>query len=221
MMEGMPEIPDFKGLVSSGIDALIGFGGAYAINMIFGNQWGIYSQYGVPILLADTVHSVKFQNTSQVAQAPVEKGTFASYNKVQDPYKATVTLVRGGSDATMRGAFLAQIDALSKSTLLFHVITPEFVHTNAAITGYDYAREPQAGARMIAANIHLTEVREAVVKYEVAETANPEDSPVAQAGEVQAAPVNESVLSRAVNSDVVGQAVQTAKDIISEVKGMF
>lgn len=198
MIPGMPNIPNFnfKGLVTSGVDALIGFGGAYAINRIFGNQWGVYNQYGVPILLADTVHSLKYQNTSQVAQAPVEKGTFTSYNKVQDPYKASVTLIKGGGNPTMRGAFIAQLEMLSKSTLLFHVVTPEYVHRNAAIIGYDFAREPGGGARMIIANLHLQEVRQSRVEYETVETKAPEDSPTAEAGEQQVEEVPDSALRR-------------------------
>lgn len=200
MIPGIPDIPDFKGLVTSGTDALISFGGATLIRMIFGNQWGIFNQYGVPIMLADTVFSVKYQNSSQIAQAPVEKGTFTSYNKVQNPYQATVTMIRGGGDPTLRGLFIAQLELLSNSTLLFHVITPEYVHTNAAIAGYDYAREPQGGARMIIANIHLEEVREAVVTYETKETENPEDSPKVDNGEQQTEPASESVLSRVVDT---------------------
>src|SRR6185436_12800474 len=98
MIPGIPDIPDFKGLVTSGTDALISFGGATLVRMIFGNQWGIFNQYGIPIMLADTVYSVKYQNNSQISQAPVEKGTFASYNKVQSPYQASVCLIRGGGD---------------------------------------------------------------------------------------------------------------------------
>jgi hypothetical protein len=200
MIPGIPDIPDFKGLVTSGTDALISFGGATLIRMIFGNQWGIFNQYGVPIMLADTVFSVKYQNSSQIAQAPVEKGTFTSYNKVQNPYQATVTLIRGGGDPTLRGLFIAQLELLANSTLLFHVITPEYVHTNAAIAGYDYAREPQGGARMIIANIHLEEVREATVTYETKETENPEDSPKVDNGEQQTEPASESVLSKVVDT---------------------
>lgn len=200
MIPGIPDIPDFKGLVTSGTDALISFGGATLIRMIFGNQWGIFNQFGIPIMLADTVFSVKYQNSSQVAQAPVEKGTFTSYNKVQNPYQATVTLIRGGGDPTLRGLFIAQLELLAKSTLLFHVITPEYVHTNAAIAGYDYAREPQGGARMIIANIHLEEVREASVTYETKETENPEDSPQVDTGEQQPTAATESVLSRVVDT---------------------
>jgi|GEM_PF-3114342 len=222
---GMPSIPDFKGLVSSGTGALISFGGATLIRKIFGNQWGIFNQFGIPIMLADTVYSVKYQNNSHVSQAPVEKGTFTSYNKVQNPYQATVTMIRGGGDATLRGLFIAQLELLSKSTLLFHVITPEYVHINAAITGYDYARMPQDGARMIAANIYLEEIREGEVTYETKETANPEDTPPTDAGLQQPRQVAESILLR-VNGAVedaggIQQALQTVGEKVMEMFDRF
>lgn len=223
MIDGMPDIPNFKGLETSGLDALIGFGGAFAINMIFGNVWGVFSQYGIPILLADTVYSVKYSNTSTVSSAPVERGSFTDYNKVQDPYKASVTLIKGGGSTTMRGLFLAQIDALSRTTILYHIVTPEYVHMNAAIVGYDYAREPQNGARMIAATLHLQEVRETEVEYETEETEEPEDMPEEDMGEVQPEEAEESLLSRA--SDALDGAIESVKDLIDRAresaKGIF
>lgn len=216
MISGMPDIPGFKGLEVSGLDALIGFGGAFAINMIFGNQWGVFNQFGVPILLADTVYSVKYSNSSEVSSAPVERGSFTDYNKVQNPYKASVTMIKGGGNATMRGAFIAQLEALSRSTLLFNVVTPEYVHRNANIVGYDYVREPQNGARMIAASIELQEIRESSVRYESVEVENPADSPLQDAGEVQASEAGESVLNRIVTS--AGGLVDTIGDLVNRTR---
>lgn len=223
MIPGMPDIPSFKGLEVSGLDALIGFGGAFAINMVFSNQWGVFSQFGVPILLADTVYSVKYSNSSDVSSAPVERGSFTDYNKVQNPYKASVTMVSGGGSATRRGAFIAQLEALSRSTLLYNVVTPEYVHRNANILGYDYVREPQNGARMIAASIELQEIRESSVRYESVEVENPADSPLRDAGEVQGSEAGESVLNRIVTS--AGGLVDTIGDLVnrtrSAVQGVF
>jgi hypothetical protein len=222
MIPGIPDIPDFKGLVTSGTDALISFGGATLIRKVFGNQWGVFNQFGIPILLSDTFHSLKYQNNSQISQAPVEKGTFASYNKVQNPYQATVTMVRGGGDVSKRGLFLAQLELLSNSTLLFHVVTPEYVHINAAITGYDYARDPNAGARMIVANIHLEEVREAKVTYETKEPKNPEDSPKVDEGEQQTTEASQSILSKIVDvSTGEGGIVQQVETLGQKAMSMF
>lgn len=187
-MFGLPDlpidkIPDFKGLVSGGIDSGISFGGAALINTLFGNYWGIFNEYGVPLLLADNVLSLQYQNQSRVVNAPIESGSFTSYNKVADPYKATVQLSKGSGGALMRGAFLAQIETLAKSTLKFYIITPEYVYKSANIVGFDLARSATDGATLIKVNVHLEEIREVKVKYEVEEVKNPDDSKVADAGD--------------------------------------
>lgn len=184
-VDGVPNVPDFKGLVSGGLDALIGFGGAALINMLFGNQWGVFNQYGIPILLADNVISLKYDRKNNVSDAPIEKGSFASYNKVTEPYNATVQMSVGSGGTFKRGAFLAQIEALTNSTLKFHIITPEYVYLNATITGYDLAREAKDGAQLIKVNLHLVEIRETIVKYDTEEVANPEDSKTTDGGEKQ------------------------------------
>lgn len=200
MIKGMPSIPDLPfdpaGVVSSGVDALISFGGAFAIGLIFGDRWGIFNEYGIPILLADNVTSVEYNNSSDVVNAPLEKGTFATYNKVQNPYTATVQMTKGGGNATMRGLFIGQLEALAKSTLLFNVLTPEYVHRSASIVGFGYKRLPNEGNRIIVATIELKEAREVVVKYDREEVANPEDSATVNGGEVQAEPASESLLSK-------------------------
>ncbi len=200
-MDGAPNIPGYSfnphSIVSEGVNAIIGFGGAYAVGLIFGNQWGIFNQYGVPVLLADNVTSVEYQNVANVLSAPVEKGTFASYNKVQDPSTAVVQMTKGGGDVTARGLFITQLEALSRSTLLFNVLTPEYVHLNMTITGFGYKRTPTSGARIIIANISLKEVRERPVLYDSETTENPEDRPVSDSGDVQTLPVEESFLSSA------------------------
>lgn len=203
MIKGMPSVPDLPfdpaGVVSSGIDALISFGGAFAIGLIFGDRWGVFNEYGVPVLLADNVTSVEYNNSSDVVDAPLEKGTFAPYNKVQNPYTATVQMTKGGGNATMRGLFIGQLEALAKSTLLFNVLTPEYVHRSAAIVGFGYKRLPNEGNRIIVATIELKEVREVVVKYDREEAANPEDSATVDGGEVQAEPASESLLYTVTN----------------------
>ncbi|MCG3461849.1 hypothetical protein L7G72_08285 [Xenorhabdus bovienii] len=171
----MPDIPNWKGIPNAALDAGISLGGAALINTLFGNYWGIFNQYGIPLLLADNVISLQYQNQYRVVSAPIENGSFATYNKVSDPYKVTVQLTKGSGGTLERGAFLAQLEILAKSTLKFHVVTPEFVYTNAAIVGYDLAREAKDGATLIKVNVHLEEIREVKVKYDKEEVKNPDD----------------------------------------------
>ena len=203
IMDGMPNIPDFKGLKTAGIDAAISFGGGALINAIFGNVWGVVNQYGIPILLADNVLSVQYSNTHTISNAPVEKGSFASYNKVADPWKATVQMSKGTQGTFGRGAFLTQIEMLTNSTLKFHVITPEYVYTNACIVGYDIGtREASDGSQLIKVNLNLEEVREVVVKYDTEEVTNPDDAKAKDGGDKQtksAANKDESLMRKAYN----------------------
>ncbi|WP_202608178.1 phage baseplate protein [Proteus sp. G2672] len=182
-MFGMPDIPNWKGLPNAGLDAGISLGGAALINSLFGNYWGIFNEYGVPLLLADNVISLQYENKSRVVNAPIERGTFASYNKISDSWKATVQMSKGSGGALERGAFLAQLEILSKSTLRFIVITPEFVYKFANIVGYDLVREAKDGATLIKVNVHLEEIREVTVSYAEEEVTKPDDSKVKDTGD--------------------------------------
>lgn len=182
-MFGMPDIPNWKGLPNAGLDAGISLGGAALINSLFGNYWGIFNEYGVPLLLADNVISLQYENKRRVVNAPIERGTFASYNKISDPWKATVQMSKGSGGALERGAFLAQLEILSKSTLRFIVITPEFVYKFANIVGYGLAREAKDGATLIKVNVHLEEIREVTVSYAEEEVTKPDDSKVKDTGD--------------------------------------
>ena len=185
-MIGMPKLASgFKGLASSGGNALIGLGGAAIIRAIFGNVWGLVNEFGVPVVLADNVLGLSFQSASTIVNAPIEGGSFASYNKVATPSQAVVQMSKGSGGALQRGAFLAQLLALEGSTLKFYVISPEFVHRNMCITNVDYARSAQEGVQLIVVNVSLEEVREVKVNYSFEEVEAPSDAKVVDGGSVQ------------------------------------
>jgi len=200
-MIGIPNIPDFKGLVTSGSNALIGLGGAAIIRAIFGNVWGLVNEFGVPVLLADNVLGLSFQSASTIVNAPIEGGSFASYNKIATPSQAVVQMSKGSGGALMRGAFLAQLLALEGSTLKFYVISPEFVHRNMCITNVDYARSAQEGVQLIVVNVSLEEVREVKVNYSFEEVEAPSDAKAVDGGSVQPkdATANTSILKGLAN----------------------
>jgi len=200
-MTGIPNIPDFKGLVTSGSNALIGLGGAAIIRAIFGNVWGLVNEFGVPVVLADNVLGLSFQSASTIVNAPIEGGSFASYNKIATPSQAVVQMSKGSGGALQRGAFLAQLLALEGSALKFYVISPEFVHRNMCITNVDYARSAQEGVQLIVVNVSLEEVREVKVNYSFEEVEAPSDAKAVDGGSVQPkdATANTSILKGLAN----------------------
>ncbi|AFU62309.1 hypothetical protein AVV48_gp60 [Acinetobacter phage phiAC-1] len=181
MLAGMPNIP---GLVAPTTLANVGLslGGAALINAVFGKKWGIFNEFGIPIILADSFVSMNHDAAASISKYPVEQGSFASYNKVNTPSMATVTLAKGGSDVNERQLFLAQLETLLKSTLFFYIITPEYVYMRYQLIGINKSRTAQNGATMLTVNLDLEEVLEAKVDYDLEEVKQPSDSNTVDGG---------------------------------------
>lgn len=183
-MNGMPNIPNFE--ARSLINNAVSFGGAALINGAFGKKWGIYNQVGVPVLLADSVVGLTYDAGATISNVPIEKGSFASYNKVNNPSMATVQLNKSTGGPLERGAFLTQLELYKSSTTSFYIVTPEYVYQNYQIIGLNYSRAANDGCTLIKANIDLQEVIEARIDYDLEEVKQPEDSNTKDGGSKQA-----------------------------------
>lgn len=196
-MNGLPSVPGFiapEVLTNVGLS----LGGAALINGVFGKVWGIVNEFGIPVVLADTVLGMNYDAGSSISKYPVEQGSFASFNKVNAPSMATVQMAKGSGGVLERGLFLAQLEGLLKSTLSFHIITPEYVYLNYQIIGINHARTAQDGATMITVNLDLEEVLEAKVDYSIEEVKNPSDANTVDGG------AKESKQRTSVLSDIFG-----------------
>ncbi|WMC00552.1 tail tube initiator-like protein [Acinetobacter phage Ab65] len=196
-MIGAPNVPNFVApevLTNVGIS----LGGAALINGVFGKVWGIVNEFGIPVVLADTVLGMNYDAGSSISKYPVEQGSFASFNKVNAPSMATVQMAKGSGGVLERGLFLAQLEGLLKSTLSFHIITPEYVYLNYQIVGINHARTAQDGATMITVNLDLEEVLEAKVDYSVEEVKNPSDSKTIDGGAKESKP-NKSLILQGID----------------------
>lgn len=190
-MKGMPSV---TGIVSQIADQLIGFGGAVLIKGIFGKTWGVVNQYGIPILEVDSVLGMTYDAGSSVSNFPVESGEFRSYNKTKNPSMASVQLTKSSGGTLKRGLFLTQLEALQKSTISFHIVTPEYVYMNYQMIGINHSRSASDGATLIKANIDMQEIIEAKINYSTEEVENPADSTAQDGGAKQSSEVSESDL---------------------------
>lgn len=195
MIAGMPNIPNFAGLVTSAEDAAISLAGAALIRAVFGNVWSVVNQYGVPVVLKDSFYSMDYTNTQETSKDPIENGKVMTYNKVNNPRKCNVVLIKSTGGQLERGAFMAEIEIMANSTLKYHIITPDYVHTNMLVMGWNYGRSSSNGCQMISASIDFEEAKIAKVAYEQEEVKNAEDSKTVDSGKVQATE-NQSALSK-------------------------
>lgn len=195
VIEGMPNIPDYKGLVTSGVNAAISLGGAALIRAVFGDVWGLVNEFGIPIVLSDSVVNVDYSNSSSISKYPVEKGSFASYNKVTDPRFITITMTKWKGSKTEKSAWLAQLETLANSTVKFHVVTPEYLYRNYNIVGLRYARD-NTSIQMITVSLDLEEVREVALEFGTQEAKAEQDNSTVETGQVQPKEASESMLSK-------------------------
>ena len=191
----MPSIPNFKGLVTAGTDAAISLGGAALIRAVFGEVWGLVNEFGVPILLSDSVKNVDYTNSSTISKFLIEKGSFSSYNKVTDPRFLSVQLIKWKGTKLEKSAWLAQLELYANSTLKFHVVTPEYLYRNYNITRLAYMRD-NTSIQMITASIDLEEVREVQLEFGTQEAKAEQDNGTVEGGTVQPKEASQSMLSK-------------------------
>jgi len=161
-----PSVPDAPGVPSLARDPL-----AAAVTVAapliqgllgqFEQTWAIQDDAGNAVLVPDTFLGISYTNSNTVAQAPLEKGSFTSYNKVASPFEGVVHMAIAGT-VTDRENFLSALEKMANDTKLYTIVTPEAAYTRCNLERFDYRRMQRNGAGMIEAHCHFKEIREAV-----------------------------------------------------------
>jgi hypothetical protein len=165
-----PFVPQFAGvpaLLRSGAQifdsiTLGVFGLGDVLSSIIGpdvSKWAVLDPSGTPIADYDSVFAVGYQNTSKTSEYPLEKGAFASYNKVESSFSVHVTLNKGGTEAE-RAQFMAAVETARRSMLMFTVVTPEFTYENVNFNSLSVSRTTENGAGMVSAELVGLEIRQ-------------------------------------------------------------
>jgi len=215
----LPRSPNFPPLARVALGALQG-----ALWRVFQVQtrWGIYDKNGNPIadprrfqdLIGELLNSLggttvstgslDYSKETRVSDFPIERGSFASYNKVETPANPLVTMSMSGNEAD-RKKFLDAIDAACKSTDLYSVVTPEVTYIDYSIERYNYQRRNNRGANMLVVEISLKEIRQVSAQYTVSNKGNidspkqPSATPQVDTGKVQAQTPRTSTLKSIAN----------------------
>ncbi|WP_342111640.1 hypothetical protein [Methylobacterium sp. SI9] len=123
-------------------------------------QWGLF-QGGGSVIDADCIAAFDHKREWVIADYPVERGAFESYDKVALPFDVRLIYCAGGSEAN-RAALLASVAAIAGNLQLYDAVTPEKVFPNVNIVHYDFARTAQRGVGLLTVAIWCREVREVV-----------------------------------------------------------
>jgi hypothetical protein len=132
--------------------------GALAAELFGQNVWGVFDSQGNSAIDFDSFVSIDYQNNTRVSQAPQEKGSFSSYNKVNNPYDCSIVLSIG-ADKASRTKFLTRLQEILNSVELYTVVTPEQTYLNATLENYSFKREASNGTTLIKAQLNFVEIR--------------------------------------------------------------
>lgn len=189
-----PDVPDFPGVpalarslasqVGAGVNGFAALVGLPPLITLALPVWGVFDEDNLPVAIADSVRAVDYQSESRVADYPQEEGAFESYNKVQLPYQASVSLICGGNEQK-RANFLSAIQQAQKSTDLYSVVMPDIVYNNANIVSYSYRREQRNGATLLTVDLHIEEIRVSAAAAFADNVQNPASADTFNQGQVQ------------------------------------
>ncbi len=163
----VPKAPGVPAVLRGGAQLLdtltLGFLGAGDfINSIIGSepvQWGVFDVDGNSIADYDSFASMSYRDDARISDYPVEQGSFAAYNKVDNPFSVRVTLSCGG-DADRRNAFQNSLRRARRSLDLYTVLCEDGEFESCNLVSLDWERTDTRGAHRVVATCEFQEVRE-------------------------------------------------------------
>ena len=118
--------------------------------------------------------SLEYSKEMKVSDFPIERGGFASYNKVEMPANPVMLLYFSGT-TTERKKFIDEIDRATKSLDQFAIVTPEVNYIGYTMEKYSYRRSQSQGAYMYIVEVPLREIRQVTSQYTVSNKGNVEN----------------------------------------------
>lgn len=185
----VPNVPGVPSVFfANGVGQVLSFLTRDALSLFSGGllqlPWGIYLG-GAPVVLADNVVSFDYRQQWAISDFPVERGAFASYNKVQIPFDGRFRFTAGGSDAN-RSALLSSITAIAGDLNLYTIVTPTAIYPSVNVTHYDYSQTATNGVGLLSVDVWTEEVRETAGQT-MSNTQSPTAASQANGGTVQPA----------------------------------
>lgn len=162
---GLPGVPPLsttlkRSLISTAPVALFD-----ALIPVVNQIWGVFDAQGNRVLKPDSFLGVRYRNGSHVSDYPVSPNSFSTYNKVQTPFEAVVSMACGGAQS-QRSKFLQTVEKIANDINPYSIITPDETFKNATIERFDYERRRDNGANVVIVHLYFQQIREtASIQY--------------------------------------------------------
>lgn len=111
----------------------------------------------------DCFFAFGYNNQNNVAQYPIEQGSFATYNKQNNPFELDVSLVKNGLNFPFQKQdFIKTLKQYAEGDKLVDVVTPSGTYLNCTMYGLSFEHSAEEWADAIKANLTIKEMREIV-----------------------------------------------------------
>ena len=120
------------------------------------------------------------EKSSRLPDEPIEKGSFATYNRVIEPRSITCRLGVSGTAQQLQSE-IDRLTTLSENDEKITLVTPEQSYKNMMLESFDYRRDAQNGRGVLYVDLRFKEIREVASQQtttavEEAEPIDAEDS---------------------------------------------
>lgn len=128
------------------------------------------------------------EKTSRLPDEPIEKGSFATYNRIIEPRAITCQLSVEGNASKLQSA-IDRLTTLCENDEKITLTTPEQSYPNMMLESFDYRRDATNGRGVLFVDLRFKEIREVqsaqtTTAIEEAEEADPIESEDAEDGSV-------------------------------------
>ena len=118
------------------------------------------------------------EKSSRLPDEPIEKGSFATYNRVIEPRSISCRLFVEGYPSKLQSA-IDRLTTLCENDEKITLTTPEQSYPNMMLESFDYRRDAQNGRGVLYVDLRFKEIREVASQQtttSVEEPIEPEDA---------------------------------------------
>lgn len=123
------------------------------------HPWTILDKRMRPIVSFTSFIDLKIADKGSVATAAIEKGSFATYNKVQAPKELVATVAYQGTPDQINQV-INRLEQLKAGIEVFSVVTPFQEYRWLTLKDMDYAHSQDSGSGILVTTLNMIEVRE-------------------------------------------------------------
>lgn len=150
------------------------------------SEWTLITADGSVAIPFDVFLSMDFATENGTVSAPIEMGSFATYNKKVSPSRLDLQLAIMGDPAVLQSS-LDRLNELAAGTELVNIVSPEMEYKNYNLEKVSFSRSADEGVNIIYVDLSLIEVREVQAQYSSTRLARKRDRGNQQAQEESAA----------------------------------